>query len=258
VQYITPGRRIRSAAAQRIEVPIVNAAKTAPTIDEELSGWIFRPPQDPGTPHADLLKYIEKKRGASRLGILRTPDSTAASEKCPWDRCMQAAGRSWTADVSVETLDGGWEEGLEALRSADLDAIFTWANVPTSVALLRRLRAAGTDQLFVGSDSIVCREFVERAGSDPGPVVAAYTPISHGGHTDAESFARQVEERFKRRPGPDAYNSFRATLWLLAGIELGGTGPAGIRDALRALSHGGVARLEGDRWQYEPLGCTTP
>ena len=252
VHYATPGRRIRSAAAQRIGVPIVNAASTAATLDEGLSGWIFRPLESRTDPHCAVLEYVYSELGRSRLGIIRAGPTERSGNTSHWDACLRAAGRSWAADIAGHPRESDFNEALDVLRSANVDAVFSEADALTSAAVLSRLRDAGMNQVFVGGDQIVCDAFIKRAGREPGDVVAAYAPVGDAGDIKPKEFAKRLAERIKRPPGLDAYASYQATIRLLEAIQLGGTDAFSIRDALWALSQGGVAHLEDRRWKFLP------
>ena len=148
--------------------------------------------------------------------------------------------------------------------------MLTWCDAVTAARILRGLRGAGCDAAFVGGPQLVVADLADRAGGNPGEVLALYATTQS--RREIERFTRDYESRFKRPCTDTAYLSYRAMRHLLAALE----GAAPERDAVRrelgrmgrcpgADLHppGGagagpivetiIARLQADGWRFQTL-----
>jgi hypothetical protein len=257
IGYIGPHARIDTATALRTEVPLVNVAPTEPTPDESVHPWIFRCGSNDPRRHRLLLDHVLDSQGGSRLAAVRPPDPEDRIHLDRWVRHARRRGHEPVAELDGDPEAYQLATLIEELRRSQADVVLTWSDARTSAVLLRRLREAGLNALFVGGDRIVNREFITLAGPDPGPVIALGR-CPH--HDSAEEVAPPETDDLRRRlglsrlpPSPHATRSFEATEHLIAAIERGGPERQAIREALREMEYVTLARLEDGAWHFRVL-----
>jgi branched-chain amino acid transport system substrate-binding protein len=154
-----------------------------------------------------------------------------------WCRSDAASrGVPVVADLRCDPGADGFGNVLKRLQESGADVVLTWSDAPRSAAMLRAMRQAGMDQLFVGSDMIVSDEFVALAGAEPGAVIAAIPPSDHAGHRTEARFADDHLQRFRRTPTPGAFRVFEAVNHLVEAINIAGPDREAVRRALDAMS----------------------
>jgi len=257
VAYIGADARMDSALALLNEVPVVNFAPSVPAIHESENPWIFRcGANDPRRPRR-LLDHVLGPLARSRPVVLATRGREKADRPERWNEVAEARGLTPLPSVEFDPDAADLTSLFEELRRLQADVFLTWADAPTTAALIGRLRAEGFDQLVVGSPLIVNPEFVTLAGPDAGAVIA----LSRCSHFDVAGDASpQDEETVRRRPGfarvrarPRAGRSFDAAAHLMVAIELGGPDREAVRRSLRAMSDPVLATLESGGWSLSDL-----
>jgi ABC-type branched-subunit amino acid transport system substrate-binding protein len=252
VGYLAPHARIDTAMALRTEVPVVNIAPTEPTIDERINPWVFRCGSNDPRRHRLLLDFVLDALGRSRPAVVQTPGFESRVHLDRWANRARERGHAPVADLAFDPDAADLELLLEELRRSGADVVLTWTDARTSAELLRGLRSAGLDQLFVGSDLILNRDFVGSAGPDPGQVIA----FARCPHLDVADDVASTNQRDSRSlPGLQAGSSrhaersLRAAAHLLAAIELAGPKPEAVRGALCEMSEVELAILEDGVWR---------
>ena len=247
VGYLGPGSRFATAAALRTRVPLVNAAPTPITVDEAINPWMFRRPAD--SQRLDqLLAHVTDHLGHTRLAALRTPGPAA---KTHLDHCARWARdrmQPLVADVPYDPHTDDLEPLLRALQRSRPQAVLTCCRADVAAAILQRMRAAGMDQLFVGTADIVTDEFIRLTGGRPGRVIALWRGSAGAAEDTSARFSQNFKARFKRPPQPGAIHSYNATRYLLRAIDQAGLEREAVRGALRDMSGVFMARLENGRW----------
>jgi ABC-type branched-subunit amino acid transport system substrate-binding protein len=257
VGYIAPHARMDTAMALRTEVPVVNVAATDPTIDEAVNPWIFRCGSNDPQRHRRLLDFVLDTLGRSRLAVVRAPDPESRVHLDRWATHARARGYEPVAELELDPEAADPSPLLEGLRRSGADAVLTWADARTSAGLLRNLRSAGLTQLFVGSDLIVNREFIDLAGPDPGEVIAfsrcPHFEVADDTVPSEREAVRRVPRSSRSWVSPHAGRSLEAAAHLLAAIELAGSEPEAIRARLREMRAVRLATLEHGSWRFSPL-----
>jgi branched-chain amino acid transport system substrate-binding protein len=243
-------RRLAGVTALRTEVPVVNVAATPATVDESVNPWVFRCPGDDPQRQHKLLVHILRQLGHTRLAVLRTPGRAAQTHLDRWAHYARDQEHPLVADIPWDSSRDDLGPALEALQRCRAEVVLTWCDAETAAAILRRLRAAGMAQLFVGNERMVTDEFVRLVGGNPGPVVALGGCSAAEDEEEAARFAESYEARFKRRPRPEAFRSYDAARHLLQAINLAGLERDAIRRTLRDMSTAFMVRLDEGRWQY--------
>ena len=253
VGYLGPDSRFATATALRTEVPLVNAARTAPTIDEIINTWIFRCPVNDPARQKKLLDYILDQLGYTGLALLRTPGRTGQMHLDTWARHARdrkSIKSIRVVDVSYDADTGNPGPALEAIRRSRAEAVLTWCEPEVAAGILRQMRQAGMTQLFVGSEHLVTGRFAELVGCDPGRVIALWNCSARSDEAAAARFARSYEARFKRPPKSEAILSYDAARHLLRAIDVAGLDREAIRRTLTDMGDAFMARLEDGRWLF--------
>ncbi|MHC4768628.1 MAG: ABC transporter substrate-binding protein [Planctomycetota bacterium] len=243
VAYLGSGSRLTTAAALRTQVPLVNFAPTAATTDETINPWIFRCRGNEPQAHRLLLDYVFDQLGCARVAVLRDAERLDQMQLDWWRSDAAARGLRVVADLRCDPGADGLGGVLKKLQESGADVVLTWSDAPRSAAMLRAMRQAGMDQLFVGSDTIVSDEFVALAGAEPGVVIAAIPPRDRVDHPAEVRFADDHMQRFRRPPTPGAFRVFEAVNHLVEAINIAGPDREAVRHALDAMSRD----IDGER-----------
>lgn len=253
IGYMGPDARIDTAMALRTEIPLVNIAPTDPTLDETANPWIFRCGSNDPRRHRLLLDFVLDVVGRSRLATVRTPGSEARVHLDRWTDRARERGHAPVAELEFDPETADLTSLFEDLQRSRAEVVLTWSDARNSAQLLRKMRSAGLDQLFVGSDLIVNPEFVSQTGPDPGEVLA-FARCPHFEVADDVSptngdALRGLPGGSGRGTSPHADRSLHAAAHLLAAIELAGPDPDAIRGRLCEMSEVELAILEGGEWR---------
>jgi ABC-type branched-subunit amino acid transport system substrate-binding protein len=243
VAYLGSGCRLTTAAALRTEVPVVNFAPTAATTDEAINPWIFRCRGNEPQTHRLLLDYVFDQLGCARVAVLRDAERRDQAQLDWWRGDAATRGVPVVADLRCDPGADGLGGVLPALQESGADVVLTWSDAPRSAAMLRAMRRAGMDQLFVGSPDIVSDEFVALAGAEPGVVFAAIPPSDHADHPTEARFTDDYLQRFRRPPTPGAFRVFEAVNHLVEAINIAGPDREAVRRALADMSRD----IDGER-----------
>ncbi len=254
---LRPEDRIATAVALRMELPVVNVAASTPRIEEEASSWIFRCRTHDPRQHRWMIEYILTELGRTRFAILRTPGLMAGEHLNLWKRYVDGAksmGGELVVEVEYDPPSTPLDAVLDTLGLADPEVVLTWADVPLSAIIVQTMRRRGMAPLFVGSDWIVCPEFVKLVSPGAGAVIAP-RPCPH--RLDREAVARFVEvytrqnspSREERPPKAEAYQTYDAARHLMLAISIAGTGDGSIREVLTRMGQPTLATLRDDKWE---------
>ncbi|MHC5008016.1 MAG: ABC transporter substrate-binding protein [Planctomycetota bacterium] len=243
VAYLGSGSRLTTAAALRTEVPVVNFAPTAATTDETINPWIFRCHGNEPLAHRLLLDYVFDQLGCAKVAMLRDAGRPDPVQLDWWRSNAAAWGLPVVADLRCEPGPDGLANVLKELQESGADVVLTWSDAHRSAVILRAMRQAGMDQLFVGSDGIMSDEFVALTGPEPGAVIAACPRTGRAEPTASARFADDYMQRFRRPPTPGAFWVFAAVNHLVEAINIAGPDREAVRRALDAMGRD----LDGER-----------
>jgi ABC-type branched-subunit amino acid transport system substrate-binding protein len=271
VAHVGPDQTIRSAIALKTEVPGVNTSTDPPAPAELANPWIFRCPVDDPRQHARMMDYIINDLGHKRLAVLRGPDAVARRHLDLWSRYAESDSLSngvYIVTIDYDPTSDQPDDALRKLAQCDAHAVLTWYDCVVSASLVRQMRKMDMPQLFVGSEHVVSDEFIELAGTNPGPVLA-FNPCQH--RRDRESLALFVKRHtaqsssrdVKREPAVDAYVAYHATRHLLEAIDRAGHDRYAVRRMLARMNQTRIAVLKDGQWQIvtasqQPAGVPLP
>lgn len=250
------------AAAFKTETPLVSVTTDdAATPGAHLKHpWVFRCWGEAPRRHRALLDHLAGRRGVRRIAIV---DSEVGGSGPPWSWWREYAKKKGL-DV-VARIGWGGEGGADrakllALGEARPDVVMTWADAPTSSAVLASLRRNGIDALFVGGAALTTDEFVERMPVEPGEMLALVDAPTLGKGELLLDFARQYADRnvvARRKVGPNAHahRSYEATDHLLAAVKDAGSDRRHVRQTLDLMSRSVFGEMHYERL-YPPAKLT--
>jgi len=291
VGAISAEQFITDAAAARTEIPWVNVAPNDDPRDAWSGGsarasnpWVFQCSGDLPRQHRLLLDYVFGKLGCSRPAALSAAGGPSSGVHLDWwaDHARLrgnpvVAELEWDPDASdlspqrsrALRLTADPAATWETLRRANADVVLTWCDKQTAAKMLRSMRKAGMQQLFVGGPAIVAEDFMTLVGGDPGPVIALMPQDSTAGGPSDDWFHREYVARNTLRgidapPDARASRSRVATEHLIDAIRRSAPDRPSVRRTLEAMSRSAwgeahyerlhekgsaiVARLEGGHW----------
>ncbi|MEE9295167.1 MAG: ABC transporter substrate-binding protein [Phycisphaerae bacterium] len=204
VGHLAPDSKIMSVAVLHTQVPVVNTAGAPATIDEVINPWIFRPLGAHFKRHRAVLDYIFDSLGQTRAAVIHTPGRLSKTHLAYWAAYARHRGYPLVAEVDYApnpSVPSSFDQQLATLRDSAAQVVLTWCDAPTSAAIVKLLREAQMEQVFVGSASLVGEEFIGLAGPQPGPVFSAYPCWASRGTEGREEGTklRATEEGARRR-----------------------------------------------------------
>jgi branched-chain amino acid transport system substrate-binding protein len=234
--------------AQRLAVPLLDAASTADYLTELGLDWYFRTgPTDrvfAETVFGLLQGRLGEARG-SRVGILAEPGAVGAAGAVRLREMADRAGYAVVRQVELARTTADRRDQARLLSASACDVVLAVAGAGESVQgiaeitseMSGRAPVIGVGPAFV---ALRQRDIGSRAEIRSGPAVlrtASWSPEFSRRSPVARPVAELYDRLFGTPMTPDAALAFTATLVLAAAIDgAGSTQPAAIRAALRKLS----------------------
>jgi len=230
--------------AQRLGVPLLDAASTADFLTELGLDWYFRTgPTDrmvEETVFGMLQGRLDGGAGA-RVAIVAEPGARGAAGAVRLRELADRAGYAIVSQVQLGRTAAARRDQARALARLRSDVVLAVAGAPDTVLdvadltgeLSKRAPVIGVGPAFA---ALRPRDL----SGGPGPAVLRTASWS-AEFARRSPVAKPVTELYERQFGlpmtPDASNAFTATLTLAAAIDGAGSGqPAAIRASLRKMS----------------------
>jgi branched-chain amino acid transport system substrate-binding protein len=232
---------VMNRATLKAEVPIVNAGSTDPTLTEHSIPWLVRCVGDDRLHTYEVLGYIHRVRGYTRIAVLRVNDRDGRVGVAELIKGARRLGTPVLLELRFDNGDTDFSPQLHHIRELSAEVVVLWANPPEAAAIVRQMRSAGMTEEVVAFDRVAHPLFLEAAGEAAEGVVAAspFNPQSD------RPLWREFQARYRDRYGeePDAFAAFGydgANL-IIQAIRRAGLNRIRIREALFALRrHEGV------------------
>lgn len=150
------------------------------------------------------------------------------------------SGAKVALNESVARDETDLKPAARKCKEAQVGLVYFGGLHQQGAALLRELRAAGLEALFMSGDGCFGQEFVDAAGRElaEGALVTFYPDLAALPEKGAQAFRKAFKERYSREPGPFAIFGYIA-----ANTGLGATSMAvtpirddTIRDALHRMT----------------------
>ncbi len=221
--------------ALKLELSVVNTGDTDPTFVETAIPWVFRVITDDRQMAYLLADYLFGRLGVTRVATLRANNRYGRVSLDELRDAATRAGRPFLAELTYRVGESDFRPLLTRLRGLDPEAIVTWGDARESALILRQMRELGMDQWLVGSDRMVSREFLDRAGDAGGRVVAACPWNPDRNDPRLARFVKAYTDRFGEPPGTYAAHAYDGVTLLIQAIQRAGLNRARIRDELAAV-----------------------
>jgi ABC-type branched-subunit amino acid transport system substrate-binding protein len=144
-------------------------------------------------------------------------------------------GHPFLAELNYQLGDTDFRPQLERIKALEPEAVITWGDAEESGRVLAQMRALGMNQLFIGSDRMVTREFLEAAGDGAGKVIAGYPYDPESRDAKHVEFVELFTDRFGEPPETYAAHAYDGMTQLIEAIERAGLNRALIRDEMMAV-----------------------
>jgi len=226
---------VLSRATLKIQVPILNAGATDPTLVEHAIPWLARTVSDDRQNAYVLLDYIYRVQGLRRVALLRVNDRDG---RVGVQELVQGARRLGHPVVTEQRFSNGdtdFADALRRVREAEPDAVVVWGNPREAGLAVRQLRDLGMQHPLFGFDRMAVAQFLEVAGpaAEGVVVVTSFKPAEDG--PAWQRFSGRYRERFGEEPDVFAAHAYDGANILVRAIRAAGLNRARVRDALYAL-----------------------
>jgi branched-chain amino acid transport system substrate-binding protein len=231
--------------AQRLAVPLLDAASTADYLTELGLDWYFRTGPTDRVFAETVFGLLQGRLGApggSRVGILAEPGPVGAAGAARLRELADRAGYAVVRQVELGRTTADRRAQARLLSTSDCDVVLAVAAVGGNVQGIAEVTAEMSDRapvIGVGPAFVALRQ--RDAAADPSGPTVLRTVAWSAEFSRRSPVARPVAELYGRQFGtpmtPEAALAFTATLTLAAAIDGAGSAePAAIRAALRKMS----------------------
>jgi len=235
-------------------LPTVNADGSPASQAEAASHWVFRCRTHDPRQHDFLVDYLIQQ-GRKRFALIQTPDATSDEHLSLF--AARIRRRQPQATIVLEFQHDPEAVPVsflvDAIARSKPDVVIMWTGASRSAETVAAMRRAGIDAVFVGSDHIVCDDFIVRVGRNPGDIIAPQ-PCPH--RRDASDERRFIETYVRQNashaaaPPAEAFRSYDAARHLMLAINIAGPDRTSVRTILAALARPRVAELQDGAWWY--------
>lgn len=221
--------------ALKLEIPMVNTGSTDPTLTDTRIPWVIRTNPDDRQFNFAILNEVYNVRGYRRVAVLRANSRYARVGTRAFVDGATRLGHPVTIRQVFLPGETDFEQYLEMIRLADVEAVVLWGEVDDIARIVKQMRASGMEQTIFSSDKVVSDTFVELAGEDSEGVVGVFPYNPHSGNPELAEFIRKHEEHFGFAPGQLAVLAYDGTRLLLDSIRKAGLNKALIRDEITSI-----------------------
>jgi ABC-type branched-subunit amino acid transport system substrate-binding protein len=221
--------------ALKCEIVMMNTGDTDPTFIETKIPWVFRCITDDRHMCYLLADYTFKKLGKERVAAVRAGNRYGRMSIDEFRDGATRLGHPLITELQYKLGTDDFSLQLDRIEALKPDAVITYGDARESALILKQMRERGMDQLFIGSDRMVCDEFLEIVGDDPGEVIAGYPFDPDMNRPKYREFHDTFVKRFGEEPDQYAAHAFDGACMVIDAIEEVGLNRAKIRDALAAM-----------------------
>ncbi len=221
--------------ALKAEVPMMNTGDTDPTFIETAIPWVCRNITDDRQMSYLLADYVFRELELTRVAALRANNRYGRISIDEFRDAATRLGHPFLAELNYQLGDTDFRPQLERIKALEPEAVITWGDAEESGRVLAQMRALGMNQLFIGSDRMVTREFLEAAGDGAGKVIAGYPYDPESRDAKHVEFVELFTDRFGEPPETYAAHAYDGMTQLIEAIERAGLNRALIRDEMMAV-----------------------
>jgi branched-chain amino acid transport system substrate-binding protein len=262
---------VLSRGALKVEVPILSAGSTDPTLVEHSIPWLVRAIDDDRQLGYALLNEIVFVRKLGKIAILRANDRDGRTGVLEFVDAARRLGHPILIEQRFYEGDRDFKNQVERIRETSPDAIVLWGNPEETGAAVRQIREMGLTASIFGFDRMTQETFLKLAGGAAEGVVVAASMNPRSADPLWTGFRERYIARWGEEPDSFAAHAYDGMNLIVDAIRKAGINRARIRDALFDLRtyHGAageivfdtnmsniarpwIAVVEGGRFRFEP------
>lgn len=222
-------------ATLKLEIPIVNTGDPDPTYTETNVPWTIRVITDDRQSCYALVNYIYKKKGHSRVAVLRTNSRYGRVGILQFTLASVRVGHPVVIEERYSDGETNFTEQLKHIIKTSPDALVIWANAKETALILKQAREMGMKQEVFCSDRMVSPEFLKIAGNYAEGLVSTCQYNPNSDNPALKEFKINYFKRFGEEPDVFAVHAYDGMNILLAAIQKAGLNRVLIRDVLTDL-----------------------
>jgi len=221
--------------ALKLELPMVNTGDPDPTFTETRIPWVIRCIADDRQSSYALVNYIYRKKGHSRVAVLRADNRYGRVGIMEFRDAAQRIGYPLVLEVRFADGETSFTTQIERIIKSDPDAVVLWGNAKETAMILKQMRDMGMLKPVYGSDRLVSPEFLRIAGEHAEGVVTTsqYNPTLD--IPELKAFNKNYYKRFGQEPDVFAAHAYDGMNILIEAIHKAGLNRVLIRDVLTDL-----------------------
>jgi branched-chain amino acid transport system substrate-binding protein len=233
---------VLSRATLKVEIPILTAGTTDPTLVEHNIPWMVRAIPDDRQQAYALLREVYFVRGLHRTALLRSNDRDGRTGVDEWVAGSRRLGHPVILEKRFNPGETDFKEQLQAIRETDPEALVLWGGAQQTGLIVRQIRAMGMTLPVFGFGRMAGDDFLEAAGSAAEGVVTVSTLNPDSDDPLWKGFRERYQSRYGQDPDAFAAHAYDGMNILIAAIREAGLNRARIRDALYGMkSYHGVS-----------------
>jgi ABC-type branched-subunit amino acid transport system substrate-binding protein len=221
--------------ALKLEIPMINTGDPDPTFTETRIPWAIRCIADDRQSSYALVNYIYRKKGHSRVAVLRADNRYGRVGIMEFRDAAQRIGYPLVLEVRFADGETSFKTQIERIINSDPDAVVLWGNAKETAMILKQMREMGMQEPVYGSDRLVSPEFLRIAGEHAEGVVTTsqYNPTLD--IPELKAFKKNYYKRFGQEPDVFAAHAYDGMNILIKAIQKAGLNRVLIRDVLTDL-----------------------
>ncbi|MBI3449291.1 MAG: ABC transporter substrate-binding protein [Acidobacteria bacterium] len=233
---------VLSRASLKVEIPVLSAGSTDPTLVEHSIPWLARCLPDDRQLGYALLHEIFVVRGLRRAAVLRASDRDGRTGVLEFNEGAKRLGHPIVLEQRFDSGETDFRDRIAKIAGIEPDAIVLWGNPEETGRAVRQIREAGLTVPLFGFDRMTEEPFLKLAGAAAEGIVLAATMNPDSVEPRWTSFRDRYHARFGEEPDAFAAHAYDGMNLLIGAIRKAGLNRALIRDALFDLEeYDGVA-----------------
>ncbi len=222
--------------ALKLELPMVSAGSTDPTLTETRIPWYVRVNADDRQESYALANYIFNKLGYARVAMLRVNSRYGRVGVGEFRDAARRLGKPLMVEMRYGPGDADFRMQLERIRKTNAQAVVLWGDAGEMAAIVRQMRRMGMKQRIFACDRAVSPEFIKAAGPAAEGLLAVYPFNPESQAARYVNFRRRYVARFKQEPDWQAAHAYDGMNLILDAVRNAGLNRVRIRDWMQSLA----------------------
>jgi ABC-type branched-subunit amino acid transport system substrate-binding protein len=223
---------VLSRAAIKLEVLIVSAGVTDPTLVEHSVPWLVRCINDDRQAARVLLQEIFGRRDLRRTAVLRVNDRDGRTGILEFVEGARRLGFPVILEQRFEPGETDFRNQLERIAGSEPGALVIWGDPAEAGEAVRQARAIGVDVPVFGFERMAHPAFLEAAGEAAEGVVVSTATNLDSRSPAWTTFRDAYQVRWQERPGSLAAHAYDGMNLIIEAVRRAGLNRVLIRDSL--------------------------